>query len=136
MDDGIGLAEALLGLEGFRCSTSPRGSKSWSSRSSRRLRWWAVRTAACVARPRGRIPIDIRGLTCFGARHGVCGSRAGDAAPTPIATSGPGPSTPITSTPRRCSPGGPGAEACRQYGEEARPVSRVAAEFGRVLGGR
>jgi hypothetical protein len=61
MDDGIGLAEALLGLEGFRVFDVTEGPTSWSSRWSRRLRWWAVRDAACRAQAQDRMPIHIRG---------------------------------------------------------------------------
>jgi transposase len=130
MIDATGLAEALLGLEGFRVLDVTEGPDELVV---------TVETVAAVvgcercgvrAESQDRTAIDIRDLACFGRpvrlrwikRRWRCVEADCDAK---------------TWTERSCHVDAQavltrraGAEACRQVGEEARPVSRVAAEMG------
>ena len=66
MDDATGLAEALLGLDGFRVLECARPPTRWASRSRRRPTWWDARAAGCGRWPRSAERVDIRDLPCFG----------------------------------------------------------------------
>jgi transposase len=130
MDDGIGLAEALLGLPGFRIlgllesndelvltveSTVDRvgcGSCGVRAESQDRTRV-ELRDLACFGRP-ARLVWHKRRWRCVDAD---CGSKTWTERSEHVDAQAV-----IT---RRA-----GAEACRQVGELARPVSGVAAEFG------
>ena len=52
MNDGIGLAEALLGLEGFRVLEVAEGPEELVVTVESTAGSWAVRAAACGPRPR------------------------------------------------------------------------------------
>ncbi len=130
MSDGIGLAEALLGLDGFRVLAVVETDAEVVI---------TVETTADVvgcwrcgvrAEAKGRMTIDIRDLACFGRparlrwvkRRWRCVDSDCDAKTWTEVSEHVDAQAVLT---RRA-----GAEACRQVGEEARAVSRVAAEFG------
>ena len=130
MSDGSGLAEALLGLDGFRVLEVSEGSDELiiTIETSSAV----VGCAECGTRAEAhdRKTIDIRDLTCFGRparlrwikRRWRCADADCDAR-TWTERSGHVDAQAVLT--RRA-----GAEACRQVGEEARAVSKVAAELG------
>lgn len=130
MSDGIGLAEALLGLDGFRVLDVVEGADEVVV---------TVETVAAVvgcercgvrAEAQDRTTIDIRDLACFGRparlrwikRRWRCVEADCDAKTWTERSEHVDAQVVLT---RRA-----GAEACRQVGEEARPVARVARELG------
>ena len=130
MDDGSGLAEALLGLDGFVVLAV--------TESTNELVVTVETTASIVgctrcgtrAEAHDRMRIDIRDLTCFGRparlvwikRRWRCVDADCDARTWTEHSDHVDAQAVLT---RRA-----GAEACRQVGQEARPVSRVATELG------
>jgi transposase len=130
MNDGTGLAEALLGLSGVRVLEVREDEfelvVTVESTATR------VFCTACgtLAQAQDRMPVDVRDLACFGrparlvwvkwrwrCRESWCPAKTWTEQIEHLDAQ-----TVIT---RRA-----GAEACRQVGENARPVSQVAAEFG------
>ena len=102
MTDGTGLAEALLGLDGFRVLDVVEIDAEVIV---------TVETTADVvgcwrcgvrAEAKGRMTIDIRDLACFGRPARCGGSSAGGAASIPTARPARGPSARLTSTRRPC----------------------------------
>ncbi|HYL52636.1 MAG TPA: ISL3 family transposase [Acidimicrobiia bacterium] len=130
MSDGIGLAEALLGLDGFRVLEVHESPDELviGVETTATIAW----CAACGARAEvhDRMPIEIRDLPCFGRparlvwrkRRWRCREHACDAKTWTERSEHVDAQRIIT---RRA-----GREACRQVGEHARPVSKVADEFG------
>jgi transposase len=129
MDDGIGLAEVLLGLPGFRVLDVVEGDVevviSIESTATRAL----CRSCGVRGEPQDRMPVDIRDLACFGRparlrwskrrwrwREPQCAARTWTETSEHVdAQAGADP---------------PCREACRQVGENARPVSQLADELG------
>lgn len=131
MSDGIGLAEALLGLDGFTVLEVAEGPAELVITIESVAR--VVGCGRCGVRAEAQEVADVDGHAVHLLRTASapgCGSSADGAAPMSTATPRPGSSTPTAWMPRRCSPNRAGAEACRQVGAEARPVARVAAELG------
>jgi len=130
MSDGIGLAEALLGLDGFRVLDVSEGPAELVITVETVVAVVGCHHCGVRAESQDRVPIDIRELTCFGRparlrwikRRWRCGDVACDAKTWTETTSHVDAQAVLT---RRA-----GAEACRQVGEEARAVSKVAAEMG------
>lgn len=130
MSDGIGLAEALLGLDGFRVLGVVESADELVIRiETTAMAAWC---AACGVRaePHDRMPVEVRDLPCFGRparlvwhkRRWRCREER-CAAKTWTESSADFDAQRIIT--RRA-----GMEACRQVGELARPVSQVAGEFG------
>ena len=130
MDDGIGLAEALLGLEGFRVLDVIEGAEELVVTVESDAQVVGCSSCGVRAEAQDRTPIDIRDLTCFGrparlvwiTRRWRCTDADCDVRTWTEHSDHVDSQAVLT---RRA-----GAEACRQVGEEARPVSRVAAELG------
>jgi len=130
MSDGIGLAEALLGLDGFRVLEVHEATDEVviTIETTAAIAW----CGACGARAEvhDRMPIEVRDLACFGRparlvwrkRRWRCRERPCDAKTWTERSEHFDAQRVMT---RRA-----GAEACRQVGELARPVSKVAEEFG------
>jgi transposase len=130
VSDGIGLAEALLGLDGFRIlEVDEHVDELVVSVESTLVDAWC---AACGTRAEAheRKTVEIRDLACFGRparlewakRRWRCREDACDAKTWTERSEHVDTQAVIT---RRA-----GMEACRQVGEHARPVSQVADEFG------
>ena len=129
MSDGIGLAQALLGLPGFRVLRVSEHVDEFvvSVESTATIAW----CASCGSRAEAheRKSVELRDLPCFGRpallvwakRRWRCRERVRRAAWTECSERVDAQAV-IT---RRA-----GMEACRQVGEHARPVSKVADEFG------
>ena len=130
MDDGSGLAEALLGLDGFRVLEVIEGTDELVVTVESAVQLVGCSRCGVRAEAQDRMPIDIRDLTCFGRparlvwikRRWRCVDADCDAKTWTEHSDHVDAQAVLT---RRA-----GAEACRQVGEEARPVSRVAAELG------
>ena len=130
MSDGIGLAEALLGLEGFRVLAVSEGDTELMVIIETTLDVVGCNSCGTRAEAQDRMPIDIRDLTCFGRparlrwikRRWRCVDADCEARTWTERSTHVDAQAVLT---RRA-----GAEACRQVGEEARAVSRMAAELG------
>jgi transposase len=130
MSDGIGLAEVLLGLPGFRVldvfESDTEVVVSIESTAARAF----CRTCGVRAEAQDRMPVDIRDLACFGrparlvwtkrrwrCREPRCPARTWTEHSDHVDAQAV-----LT---RRA-----GVEACRQVGENARPVAQLADELG------
>ncbi|MGE0793947.1 MAG: transposase family protein [Acidimicrobiia bacterium] len=130
MNDGTGLAEALLGLPGFRVlevtETDVEVIVTIETTAT------VVGCSGCGVRAEAqdRVPVDVRDLSCFGrparlrwikrrwrCRESLCEHKTWTEQAEHLDAQ-------VVLTRRA------GAEACRQVGELARPVSKVAEEFG------
>ncbi len=130
MSDGIGLAEALLGLDGFRVLDVTESDAEVVVTIETTLEVVGCFSCGTRAQAQDRMPIDIRDLACFGRparlrwikRRWRCVDADCEARTWTERSPDVDAQAVLT---RRA-----GAEACRQVGEEARAVSRVAAELG------
>ena len=130
MSDGIGLAEAMLGLSGFRVLEVTETSEEMTVEIETTAGRAACAACGSWAEPHERKPVDLRDLPCFGRparlvwrkRRWRCVDPDCDA--KTWTESSPHVSARVLLTDRA------GAEACRQVGENARPVSELAEEFG------
>jgi len=130
MSDATGLAEAMLGLDGFivlSVREDPAELVITVETTADRI---GCAECGTRAEAQDRMPIHIRDLPCFGrptrlvwvkrrwrCREELCDARTWTEV-SPVALS------------RQLITWRGGVEACRQVGELARPVSTVAAEFG------
>jgi len=130
MDDGIGLAEALLGLSGFRVLDVIEDEAEVVIRVETTTARVFCRTCGVRAEPHDRMRVDIRDLACFGrparlvwikrrwrCREALCPARTWTEHSDHVDAQAV-----LT---RRA-----GVEACRQVGENARPVAQLADELG------
>ncbi len=128
--DGSGLAEALLGLDGFRVLSVHEEANEVVVAVETTSEVVGCERCGTRAQAHDRMPIDIRDLACFGRparlrwikRRWRCVDADCDARTWTERCEHVPAQAVLT---RRA-----GAEACRQVGEEARAVSRVAAELG------
>ena len=130
MADGTGLAEALLGLDGFRVLDVTEGPDEVVITVETMATVVGCERCGVRAKAQDRKAIDIRDLTCFGRptrlrwikRRWRCVDADCDAKTWTETSTHVDAQAVLT---RRA-----GAEACRQVGQEARAVSKVAAELG------
>ena len=129
-NDGIGLAEALLGLEGFRVLAVAEGPSELVITVETVATQVGCGNCGVRAEAHDRMAIDIRDLACFGRparlvwnkRRWRCTEADCEAKTWTEHSDHVGSQAVLT---RRA-----GAEACRQVGADARPVATVAAELG------
>lgn len=130
MSDGIGLAEALLGLPGFRVLAVSEHHDELVVTVETVVEFTGCGACGTRAEVHERVPVEIRDLPCFGrpvrlvwrkrrwrCREALCDAKTWTERAEHVDTQAV-----VT---RRA-----GMEACRQVGENARPVSGVADEFG------
>lgn len=130
MDDGSGLAEALLGLDGFVVLAVTEGPDELVVTVETKAAIVGCTRCGTRAQAHDRMRIDIRDLTCFGRparltwikRRWRCVEVDCEAKTWTEHSDLIDVQAVLT---RRA-----GAEACRQVGQDARSVSRVAAELG------
>jgi len=130
MDDSTGLAEAMLGLDGFKVLSVVEGPDELVVTVETTAVLVACSECGCRAESQDRMPIEIRDLQCFGRpvrlvwvkRRWRC--RQFDCPVKTWTETDPAVMSRQLITWRGAT------EACRQVGELARPVSKVAAEFG------
>ena len=134
-DDGIGLAEALLGLEGFRVLSVAEGPAELVVTIETTASRVGCRSCGVRAEAQDRMPIVIRDLACFGRptrlvwnkRRWRCVEADCETRTWTEHCDHVDAQAVLT---RRA-----GAEACRQVGADTRSVAAVAAESG-CAGGR
>ncbi len=130
MNDGNGLAEALLGLPGFRVLEVTETLAEVVITIETTADFVGCSACGIRAESQDRVPVPIRDLTCFGRpsrlvwikRRWRCREPLCDAKTWTERSEHLDAQVVLT---RRA-----GAEACRQVGELARPVSKVAEELG------
>lgn len=128
--DGSGLAEALLGLDGFRVlavtETSAEVVIEIETTADR------VGCAGCGVRAeaQGRMPVAIRDLPAFGRPARLVWSKRRWRCREPLCPARTWTETSEHVSTRAVLTMRAGAEACRQVGQNARPVSELAAELG------
>jgi transposase len=130
VSDGIGLAEALLGLSGFRVLAVHESSDEVVITVETTAEFTGCARCGTRAEAHERKTVELRDLACFGRparpvwrkRRWRCRDDACDAKTWTEVSEQVDAQAVIT---RRA-----GMEACRQVGELARPVSQVADEFG------
>ena len=130
VSDGIGLAEALLGLEGFHVLEVIEVPDEVVVTIETTRDFVGCARCGVRAEAHGRMRIEIRDLACFGRparlvwvkRRWRCVEPACDAKTWTERSDHVDSQAVLT---RRA-----GVEACRQVGENARPVAGVAREFG------
>jgi transposase len=130
VSDGIGVAEALLGLPGFRVLTVSETSDEVVVTVETTAELSGCARCGTRAEAHERKTVELRDLACFGRlarlvwrkRRWRCVEEACDARTWTERSEQVDAQAVIT---RRA-----GMEACRQVGEHARPVSQVADEFG------
>jgi len=130
VNDRTGLAEALLGLDGFRVLEVTESDRELVIRIETVTEFVGCRRCGVRAEAQDRMPVDIRDLACFGRptrlvwikRRWRCSDGDCEARTWTEQSLDFDAQAVLT---RRA-----GAEACREVGQEARPVSRVAAELG------
>jgi transposase len=130
VSDGIGLAEALLGLPGFRVLKVAESTDELVVTVETVAEFAGCAQCGTRAEAHERRPVEIRDLPCFGRparlvwrkRRWRCREALCDAKTWTERSEHVDAQAVIT---RRA-----GMEACRQVGEHTRPVSAVADEFG------
>jgi transposase len=130
VNDGNGLAEALLGLPGFRVLEVTETPAELVVRVETTAAFTGCAGCGSRAESQDRVEVAVRDLACFGRpsrlvwvkRRWRCPERACDRKTWTETSEHLDAQVVLT---RRA-----GAEACRQVGELARPVSKVAEELG------
>jgi transposase len=136
LNDGIGLAERLLGLDGFRVLEVTEGPDELVTTIETTADFVGRSACGVPARPTTGCRSPSPDLACFGrparlmwvkrrwrCREPLCEARAWTEQSLHVDAQ-------VVLTRRA------GAEACRQVGELAQPVAIVAAELGVCAGGR
>jgi transposase len=130
VDDGTGLAEALLGLEGFRVLAVSETDAEVVIDVETTAEVAGCETCGTRAEAHERRPVAIRDLACFGRparlvwrkRRWRCVDADCEAKSWTETSEAVSRRALLTSR--------AGAEACRQIGENARPVAQLAEELG------
>ena len=130
MNDGTGLAEALLGLDGFRVLEVSETPAELTIEIETTVDFMGCSTCGTRAEAHERMSVQIRDLACFGRparlvwnkRRWRC-TEVDCEAKTWTERSDEVSRRALLTTRA-------GAEACRQVGENARPVSELAEELG------
>jgi transposase len=130
MDDGNGLAEALLGLDGFRVLEVTETEAEVVIEIETTAEVAGCGGCGSRAESQDRMPVEIRDLACFGrpARLVWCKRRWRCVDPDCEAKTWTESSMHVSS--RSLLTRRAGAESCRQVGENARPVAELAEELG------
>ena len=128
--DGIGFAEALLGLDGFRVL----GVGDLDGEVVVLIETTAERVgcSGCgvVAEAQDRMEVEIRDLACFGRPARLLWAKRRWRCREPLCDTKTWTEETAHVSPRSVLTRRAGADACRRVGEEARPVSRLAKELG------
>jgi len=130
MSDGIGMAEVLLGLSGFGVLDVVEHDAEVVIRVETTATRAFCRSCGVRAEPQDRMRVDVRDLACFGRPARLVWSKRRWRCREPLCRARTWTETcehvdaQVVLTRRA------GIEACRQVGENARPVSQLADELG------
>ena len=130
MDDGIGLAEALLGLDGFRVlEVSEPDVEVVIVIETTATRAFCM-SCGTRAEPQDRMTVDVRDLACFGRPARLVWSKRRWRCREPWCPAKTWTERSDHFDTQAVITRHAGVEACRQVGENARPVSQLADELG------
>jgi transposase len=130
VDDGTGLAEALLGLSGFKVlgvSETPEELVIEIETSAVRV---ACSSCGTWAEPHERMPVAVRDLPCFGRPARLVWRKRRWRCVDADCEAKTWTETSMQISPRVLLTRRAGVETCRQVGENARPVAELAEELG------
>ncbi|MEO7837706.1 MAG: transposase family protein, partial [Acidimicrobiales bacterium] len=130
MDDGIGLAEAMLGLDGFRVlevTETPAELIIGIETTADIAGCWECGSRAAA---QDRMPVEIRDLACFGRPARLVWRKRRWRCAEPACESRTWTELSQEVSSRSVLTIRAGVEACRQVGMNARPVAGLARELG------
>ena len=128
--DGIGFAEALLGLDGFRVLGVGDLDGEVLVLIETTVERVGCRGCGVVAEAQDRMEVEIRDLACFGRPARLLWAKRRWRCREPLCDTKTWTEETAHVSPRSVLTRRAGADACRRVGEEARPVSRLARELG------
>ena len=130
MSDGTGLAEAMLGLTGFRVLAVTETEAEVVIDIETTVQFAGCATCGSRAEAQDRLPVAIRDLACFGRPARLVWSKRRWRCVDVDCEAKTWTETTEHVSPRAVMTRRAGAEACRQVGANARPVSQLADELG------
>ena len=130
MNDGSGVAEAMLGLAGFRVLAVNEADCEVVIDIETTVEIVGCRSCGSRAEAQDRTPVAIRDLACFGRPARLVWSKKRWRCVEVDCDAKTWTETVEHISPRAVMTRRAGAEACRQVGENARPVSQLAEELG------
>lgn len=130
MNDGSGVAEALLGLAGFRVLAVNEADCEVVIDIETTVEIVGCRSCGSRAEAQDRMPVAIRDLACFGRPARLVWNKKRWRCVEVDCDAKTWTETVEHISPRAVMTRRAGAEACRQVGENARPVSQLAEELG------
>jgi transposase len=130
MNDRIGLAEVLLGLPGFRVLDVVEGDAEIVIRVETTATRVFCATCGVRAEPQDRMRVDVRDLACFGRPARLVWSKRRWRCREPLCPARTWTEHSEHVDAQAVLTRRAGVEACRQVGENARPVSQLADELG------
>ncbi len=130
MSDGIGLAEALLGLDGFRVLEVCETPDEVVIDIETTVEVMGCSSCGTRAESQDRMRVEIRDLACFGRPARLMWNKRRWRCPEPDCEAKTWTETSTHVSSRTVLTRRAGAEACRQVGANARPVAGLARELG------
>jgi transposase len=130
VNDGTGLAEALLGLDGFRVLSVRETDAEVVIEVETTAEVAGCSACGTRAVAHERMPVEIRDLACFGRPARLFWRKRRWRCPDPDCEAKSWTETSEAVSRRALLTCRAGAEACRQVGENARPVAQLAEELG------
>jgi transposase len=128
--DGIGLAEVLLGLPGFRVLDAVETEVEVIVTVETTADFTGCGRCGVRAEAQDRMPVHLRDLPCFGRPARLVWNKRRWRCPDPDCAARTWTESSVHIDAQVVLTRRAGMEACRQVGEHARPVAQVAREFG------
>ncbi|MGH9023279.1 MAG: transposase family protein, partial [Acidimicrobiia bacterium] len=130
MSDATGLAEALLGLDGFRILEVGETPNELTITIETVRDVVGCFECGTRAQAHERMPVEVRDLACFGRPAKLLWRKRRWRCPEPACEAKTWTETSVHVSTRSLLTRRAGREACRQVGENARPVAELAEELG------